>query len=43
MRIGIGVIIAIILLFYWLMKDHPQNAQTQPVQQGYQYNHTIAA
>ncbi len=26
MRIGIGVIIAIALLFYWWTKDHPQNA-----------------
>lgn len=33
MRLSLGIIIAIILLVYWWMKDHPQPAE--PPRQSY--------
>jgi hypothetical protein len=38
MKISIGVIIAIALIFYWWVKDHPS---TQPVKQGALYTITV--
>jgi len=37
MKISLGVIIAIILIVYWYMHDHPQ--ATQPSGQNYHYTY----
>jgi hypothetical protein len=42
MRITIGVIIAIILIFYWYQKDHPQ-AVPAPVNTGAIYEMRLEA
>jgi hypothetical protein len=38
-RISIGVIIGVILIVYWYMKDHPQTVE--PVRQSYEYGYVI--
>jgi hypothetical protein len=42
MRITIGVVIALILIFYWYTKDHPQAAPA-PVNTGYVIQQNLKA